>query len=96
MDMTKQGTTVKDITDKDITEPDATNTDMTEKGSMKIIPNCIQRNLMIRVVVQYRLGELLTLDSQEFLVKGVEGVVKAYSNTKFDKRVHTLLGALDG
>ena len=42
---------------------------------------------MIRVVVQYRLGELLTLDSKEFLVKGVEGVVKAYSNTKFDKRV---------
>ena len=30
------------------------------------------------------------MDSKECLVKGVEGVVKAYSNTKFDKSVEEL------
>ena len=32
----------------------------------------------------------LVVDSKEFLLKGVEGVVKAYSNTKFDKRAEEL------
>ena len=38
----------------------------------------------------WTLNGKLVLDSKEFLVKGVEGVVKAYSNTKFNKRVEEL------